>query len=96
MRSASLGSKPSLKRHVGLDHLAGGWFGNADHARLSDGLVLHQCALDLERPDQMAGALDDVIGAADEPIIALAVAHREVAGEIPAADEALLVSLPLR
>ena len=78
-----------------LDHLAGGRLGDADHARLGDRRMLHQRAFDFERADEMAGALDDVVRAADKPIIALVVAHREIAGEIPAAGEALAIALLL-
>jgi hypothetical protein len=43
----------------------------------------------------MAGRLDDVVGAADEPVIAVGIALGEVAGEIPVAGEALGVALLL-
>ena len=84
---------PSLSATIRLDHLAGGRIGNADHAGLGDGRMLHQRAFHFERTDEMAGALDDVVGAADEPIVALAVPHREIAGEIPAADETFAIAL---
>jgi acetyl-CoA synthetase len=40
--------------------------------------VLDQRALDLERADQMARGLDQVVGPADEPEIAVRVAQREI------------------
>jgi hypothetical protein len=55
---------------------------------LGDGRVLDQGALDLERADQVAGGLDDVVGASDEPEVAVGVASGEVAGEVPAVVEA--------
>ena len=94
-RSASPGSKPGLERDEGLDHLAHHRVGLADHAGLGDGGVLHQRAFHLERADQVAGRLDDVVGAADEPEVAFGVAPGQVAGEIPAAGEALAVALVL-
>ena len=36
--------------------------------------MLHQRALDLERADQVAGRLDHVVGAADEPEVAVGIA----------------------
>ena len=85
-----------LQRDERLDHLAGHRVGLADHAGLGDGRVLHQRALDLERADQVAGGLDHVVGAADEPEVAVGVAPGEVAGEVPAAGEAVAVALRRR
>ena len=95
LRKASLGSNAGLQRDEGLDDFSGSRVRNADHAGLGDGGVLHQRAFDLERADQMAGALDHVVRPADEPVIAVGVAHREVAGEVPAADEAFAIALLL-
>ena len=64
------------------------WIGLADHAGLGDGGVLHERALDLERADEMAGRLDDVVTPADEPHVAVLVAPCEVAREVPPALEA--------
>ena len=47
-----------------LDDLTGDRVGLADHAGLGDRRVLHQRALDLEGPDQVAGRLDHVVRAA--------------------------------
>ena len=55
-----------------LDELPGDRIGLADHARLGHGRVLHQRALDLERPDEVAGRLDDVVAPPDEPEVAVA------------------------
>ena len=95
MRSASSAAKPGFQRDESLDDLARGRIGLADHAGLGHRRVLHQRALHFERPDEVAGRLDDVVGATDEPVVAVGVAAREVAGQIPAADEALAVTLVL-
>ena len=81
-----------LQRDEGLDHLSGSRVRDADHANLGDGGVLHERTLDFERPDEMAGALDHVVRPADEPIIAVSIFHREVAGEIPPAGEAFAIA----
>ena len=47
-----------------LTTCAGDRIGLADHAGLGDRRVLHQRALDLERTDEVAGRLDDVVAAA--------------------------------
>ena len=67
--------EPVLQQHERLDDLAGDRVGHADDAGLGDGGVLHQHALDLERADQVAGRLDDVVAAADEPEVAVLVAR---------------------
>jgi hypothetical protein len=80
-------------RHAGsedderLDHRPGGLVGLADHAGLDDGRVFVEHRLHLERSDQVAGGLDDVVAPADEPEVAVGVASREVAGVVPAVDE---------
>ena len=55
--------------------------------------MLHQGTFDLERPNQMPSALDHVVGSADEEPVAIGVAHRKIAGEIPAIREAFAVAL---
>ena len=65
-----------FERDEGLDELADQRVGLADHAGLGDRGMLHQRALDLERADHVAGGLDDVVGAADEPEVAVGVALR--------------------
>ena len=78
-----------VQRHEGLDDLAGDLVGHADHARLDHRRVLDQHALDLEGPDEVAGGLDDVVAATDEPEVAVGVTPGEVAADVPPADEAL-------
>ena len=63
----------AAQRDERLDQLAGHRVGLADHAGLGHRRVLHQRALDLERPDQVPGRLDHVVGAADEPEVAVVV-----------------------
>ena len=82
-----------LERDERLHHLAGSRIRNADHADLGDCRMLHQRAFHLERTDEMTRALDDVVRATDKPIIALGVAHGEIAGEIPAASETFAIAL---
>src|SRR3989304_4589930 len=65
--------------------------GLADAARLGDGRVLEEGALDLERADEVAGGVDDVVGTADKPEVAVGVAAGAVAGDVPAVAEARLV-----
>ena len=60
-----------LEDDEGLDDLHRDRVRLADHAGLGDGRVLHQDALDLERADQVAGGLDHVVRAADEPEVAV-------------------------
>ena len=84
---------PRLERDKRLDGVAGHLVGLADHRSLGHRGMLHQGALDLERTDEMAGRLDHVVGAADEPEVAVAVAPRQIAGQVPVADEALAVAL---
>ena len=84
---------PGLQRDERLDDLADHGIGLADHSGLRDGRMLHQRALDLERPDQVPGGLDDVVGTADEPEVAVGVAPGEIAGQVPAVGKALAVAL---
>ncbi len=73
-----------LQRDEGLDDLAGHRVGLADDAGLGDRRMLHQRAFDLERADQVAGRFDHVVGPPDEPEVAVAIALRQIAGQVPA------------
>ena len=42
----------------------------------------HQRALHLKRADAVAAALDDVVGAAHKPVVAVLIEVGEVAGEV--------------
>ena len=44
---------------------------------------------------RLAGEHQDVVGAADEPVVALGIAHREVAGQVPRPGEAFAVAFLL-
>ena len=83
------------QRDKGLNDLARHRVRLADDAGLGHGGMLHQRALDLERPDQMAGRFDDVVRASDEPEVAVGVPTREIAGQVIVADEALAITLLL-
>ena len=70
-----------------LDDLAAVEIGDADDCALGDRGMLEQRALHLERADPVRGRDDHVVGAADEPQVPVLVAHRPVAGEVPAVAE---------
>src|SRR3990167_866324 len=82
-----------LERPEGLHPLARHRVGNADDAGLGHGRMLHQGALHLEGPDQVAGRLDHVVGTADEPVVAIGVPAHQIAWEVPAVHEALALAL---
>ena len=90
-----VGIDARLERDEGLHDLARHRVGHADHAGLGDGRVLHERALHLERADEVARGLDHVVGAADEPEVAVVVALREVAGQVPAVRRSTSVALLL-
>src|SRR5262249_57822493 len=52
--------------------------------RFRDCRVIDQRALDLHRPDAVAGDVDHVVDAAEQPEVAVGVALRPVAGDIDA------------
>jgi hypothetical protein len=56
----------------------------ADDGAFAHGRVGEQHVLDLARTDPVAGGVDDVVGAAAIPEIAVAVADAAVAGDVPA------------
>src|SRR5437773_104907 len=62
--------------------------GGFQHRRMFD-----QRAFDFERADPVGGTLDHIVAPADEPVVAVGVAPRDVAGQIPVAAEAALVFL---
>ena len=85
--------EPALERDERLHDFHRDGVRLADDAGLGDGGVLEQRALDLERADEVSGRLDDVVRATDEPEVAVGVAPREIAGQVPLAREALGVAL---
>ena len=84
------------QRHERLDDFSGDRIGHPDDAGLDHRRVLHHHALDLERTDEVAGGLDHVVGAADEPQPPVGVAAGDVSGEVPATGEARGVALARR
>ena len=73
-----------------LDDLSPVGMRQSGNCALEHGRMLHQRALNLERTDAVAGALDNIVVSADEPIVAVAVTPCGVAGVIIAELEALL------
>lgn len=73
-----------------LDDLSSVGMRQSGDCALEHGRMLHQRTFDLERSDAVAGALDNIVVSADEPIVAVAVAPCGVAGVIIAELEALL------
>src|SRR6185436_5753540 len=83
-----------LQHYECLDDRAAHRVRLADDRGVRDRGMLHQAGLDLGRADAVARALDDVVGAALVPEIAVVVALALVAGAGPVADE--LVARGLR
>ena len=79
------GRLKTLGQHdCSLDNLAAHRIRRRSNGTFQDGRMLLQGAFDLEGADPVAGTLDDVIGTADEPVIAVLVAPGDVAGLIQA------------
>ena len=77
-----------LQGHVHVDALALDVVGIADHRCLGDRLVADQRGLDLGRAEPVAGDVDDVVDPAHEPVVAVLVHARAVAGEVLAREPA--------
>ena len=82
-----------VEHHRSLDNHAADVVGNARYGTLYDSRMGHQCALDLERPDAVAAALDYVVDAPFKPVVAVFVAPRHVAGVVNAVVPYLFVLL---
>ena len=81
----ALAAAPRLAQHDGgLDHHAANLVGHARYGALHDGGVGHQRALHLKRAYAVAAALYHVVDAAHEPVVAVLVAPRLVAGVVDA------------
>ena len=81
----------ALGEHDGrLDDLPADRVRRAGDRALDDGRMLEHGGFHLKRPDAVAGALDDVVVAADKPVIPLAVAPRHVARIVVSAAELFL------
>ena len=71
-----------LEGDEGVDGLAGQLVGDAHDGRLAHVGVLDQRRLDLRRRQPVARHVDHVVDAAPDPVVAVAVAARAVAGEL--------------
>src|SRR5712692_3375440 len=85
------GRRAGLEDHIGPRILAAHGIGDADHAAVGDGGMLRHHVLDLLRPDAVAGGLDQIVLARQEPDVAVLVHGDEVPGPAPA----VLHGLPL-
>ena len=73
----------ALDEHdAGLDDLPAHLVRRSGHAALKHIRQLHDDVFDLERPDAVAGGLDDVVRAANIPVETVLIAPREVAGVV--------------
>src|SRR5215510_530666 len=78
---------PGLQGDICRDNLALQRVGLAYHAGFSDGRMMEDRALNLERSNAIPGALDHIIRAAFEPVIPSFVPPREVTGDDPPVSE---------
>ena len=69
-----------------MDGLALDLVRQADGRGLGHGRVADQRRFDLGRAQAIAGDLDDVVHAADDPVVAVLVALGRVAGQVDARD----------
>ena len=76
------GPVPGLEDNERLDDQPPDHVGRPDDRCLLHGGVLHERALHLEGPDTVAGGLDDVVIAADEPEVAVLIHTRLVTGVV--------------
>jgi hypothetical protein len=86
------GLEAAAQDAVGPDHVAAHLVRHADHRRLGHGGMADQRALHLGRAQAVAADLDHVVDAADDPVVAVVVLARRVAGQVPAL---LLEALPV-
>ena len=73
-----------LQQDERRNHFAAHLVGTADHAAFGDRRMLQARALHLDGADAVAGNLDDLVGAAAEPDVAVLVDVRGVAGVVDA------------
>ena len=73
------------QHHESLDHLAAGFVRAGHHRRLGDGRVFNQGAFHFKGADPVTGRQDYVIGAADEPEVAVFIPVGAVACHVPVA-----------
>ena len=82
--SLGVGLLPLLERDEGDERAALEIVGLADRGGLGDGRVAHERALDLGGADAVAGDVEHVVDAPDDPEVAVLVAPRAVAREVDA------------
>jgi len=95
MSRSKRGSVALFQGDEGFHHLERHRIGLSDHSGFGHGLVLEQNAFHLEGTDQVAGGLDHVVGASDEPKVAVAILPCQVTGQIETPREAFCISLRL-
>ena len=90
-RTVAISSRRSLRRLVAdaqrderLDDLAAQLVRDAGDARLGDRRMPQERRLDLDRPDPVVGDLDDLVGPAGEPDVAVLVLVRGIADVVAA------------
>ena len=71
-----------LQRHEAADGLARDLVRLADHGGFGHGGMMHQRRFHFHGAEAMAADVHDVVHAAQDPVIAVVVATRGVAGEI--------------
>ena len=83
--SSSISTEPglvALERHVGDDRLAGRRVGAAADGGLGDLRVVDERRLHLDRRDAVARDVHHVVDPAEQPVVAVGVDPRAVAGEV--------------
>jgi hypothetical protein len=73
---------PVAQQHERVDALALHRVREAHDRSLGDRFVAHERALDLGGPEPVPAHVDDVVDAAEEPVVAVLVHARAVAGEV--------------
>ena len=76
------GAVPGGQDNGGLDHLAPDGVGGRRNGAFHYRRMLQEGAFHLKGPDAVAGALDDVVVAADEPVIPVGIPPGHVAGVV--------------
>src|SRR5262249_9766684 len=84
---------PLSQYHERFDDLTSYRIRLADHGGFDHSGMFDQSAFDFERANAIRGALDDVIGSADEPVVTIPIPGCPVACQIPVAAEPAFVLL---
>jgi hypothetical protein len=91
--SAGASTSAFAQLHEGDDLLAPAFVLQTGHGHLVDGRVQRQHGLDVDRRDVLAAADDHVVDAAGDEQVAFGVDVAGVAGEVPAAVQALRIGI---